>query len=185
MKINNIITAAALLFSTASIASAQAQRGSIYGTVTDADGAAASDVETTLTVTDTETGATANANLVKVLDGCGCQVQMNRDPNTGEIAESLKIKRRTDDASVELVKAFLDSEEVDVVLPCGRNLVIFITAYSPTNHDGVEEFAAAVVESSHQPVEKHLSDSDGGDADRSVTVPAEYATRTYKKLLNP
>jgi len=72
---------------------------------------------------------------------------------------SLKLKRETDEASVELVRAFLDGVEVELVVPSGRNLVIFITAYSQSD-DGTEEFSFSVEREMKESGEIKVASSD-------------------------
>ena len=106
---------------------------------------------------------------------------LTRDPETGEITRALKLKRKTDDASVALVEAFLDCVEIELVLPSGRALIIFITAYSQ-NDDGTEEFTVRQVEEKNLPAPTDPPNlADGNAHSRSIEIPAEYITRTYKK----
>ena len=66
----------------------------------------------------------------------------SRNADTGKVNETVKLKRQTDEVSVELVRAFIDGVEVELVSASGRNLVIFTTAYSQSD-DGTEEFTIA------------------------------------------
>ena len=69
--------------------------------------------------------------------------EFNRDSQTGEVSKSVKLKRQTDEVSVELVSAFLEDREVELVLPNGEAMVGRVTGYSQ-NDDGTEEFSFGV-----------------------------------------
>lgn len=92
--------------------------------------------------------------------------ELSRDPNTGEITETMTLKRETDETSVELVRAFLDAAEVELVMSNSLKRIVIISSYSQSD-DGTEEFSFSVEREMKESGEK------GGTTDMNIGIGEE------------